>query len=98
MQGDKIGVVGYCMGGMLTLVVAALQGDKIGAAAPVLRRPARRRRARLVGPHRGRARVTSPSNDDFFPPDAIKALEAELQGMGKDVRVRRPPRHAATRS
>ena len=25
------------------------------------------------------------ANDDFFPADAVKALEAELQGMGKDV-------------
>ena len=60
VHGDKVGVVGFCMGGMLALVVAAQQGDKIGAAASVLRRAARRRRARLVGPHRAGARATSP--------------------------------------
>ena len=32
-----------------------------------------------------RCGATSPENDDFFPPDAVKALEAELKGMGKDV-------------
>ena len=34
VSGDRIGVVGYCMGGMLSLLVAALQGDKIAAVAP----------------------------------------------------------------
>ncbi|RMH68694.1 MAG: dienelactone hydrolase family protein, partial [Actinomyces sp.] len=24
-------------------------------------------------------------NDDFFPPDAVRALEEKLKGMGKDV-------------
>src|SRR4051812_16100071 len=32
--GDKVGVIGFCMGGMLTLMITALQGDKVGAAAP----------------------------------------------------------------
>src|SRR5436190_15461505 len=27
VTGDKVGAIGFCMGGMLTLVVAALQGD-----------------------------------------------------------------------
>jgi carboxymethylenebutenolidase len=27
------------------------------------------------------------AKDDFFPADAIKALEAQLQGMGKDVEL-----------
>src|SRR5690606_27723980 len=26
-------------------------------------------------------------HDDFFPPDAAAALEAKLQGLGKDVQV-----------
>ena len=34
-------------------------------------------------------------NDDFFGPDAARALEAKLQGMGKDVHVHGPPRHRA---
>ena len=48
---------GFCMGGMLTLVVAAQQGDKIGGGRALLRRAARRRRARLVGPHRAGPRA-----------------------------------------
>src|SRR6185437_15963194 len=34
VSGGKVGVIGFCMGGMLTLMIAALQGDKVGAAAP----------------------------------------------------------------
>jgi carboxymethylenebutenolidase len=32
--GDKVGAVGFCMGGGFVLVLAAQQGDKIGAAVP----------------------------------------------------------------
>jgi carboxymethylenebutenolidase len=84
VQGDKVGVVGYCMGGMLTLVVAAQQGDKIGAAAPYYGAPLGDGApdwSGLSAPVRGHFAAV----DDFFPPDAIKALEAELRGMGKDV-------------
>jgi carboxymethylenebutenolidase len=82
----KIGVVGYCMGGMLTLVVAAQQGDKIGAAAPYYGAPLGESApdwSGLTAPVRGHY----AAKDDFFPPDAIKALEAQLQGMGKDVEL-----------
>ena len=32
--GSDIGVVGFCMGGMLTFVLAALRPDKIKAVVP----------------------------------------------------------------
>ena len=34
VTGDKVGAVGFCMGGGFVLVLAAQQGDKIGAAVP----------------------------------------------------------------
>jgi carboxymethylenebutenolidase len=81
---DKIGVVGYCMGGMLALVVAAQQGDKIGAVAPYYGAPLGDGApdwSGLTAPVRGHF----AGNDDFFPPDATRALEAQLKAMGKDV-------------
>ena len=84
VQGDSIGVVGYCMGGMLALRIAALQGDKIAAVAPYYGAPLgdgapdwSNLRAVVRGHFAG--------SDDFFPADAIRALEAELKAMGKDV-------------
>lgn len=32
--GDKVGAVGFCMGGGFVLILAAQQGDKVGAAVP----------------------------------------------------------------
>jgi carboxymethylenebutenolidase len=82
----KIGVVGYCMGGMLTLVVAAQQGDKVGAAAPYYGAPLGESAPDWSG-LTATVRGHYAANDDFFPADAIKALEAQLQGMGKDVEL-----------
>jgi carboxymethylenebutenolidase len=82
--GNQLGVIGYCMGGMLTLLLAALQGDKIGAAVPHYGAP-------LGDGAPDWSNLTATveghfaENDDFFPPDAVKALEEELRGLGKDV-------------
>jgi carboxymethylenebutenolidase len=84
VQGDAIGVVGYCMGGMLTLLVTAQQGDKIAAAAPYYGAPLGDGAPDWSG-LTAVVRGHFAENDDFFPPAAIKALEAELKDLGKDV-------------
>lgn len=82
--GERVGVVGFCMGGLLTLIVAAQQGDKIGVAIPYYGAPLGEMAPDWSG-------LTAPvhgffaGHDDFFPPEAIRALEQELKGMGKDV-------------
>ena len=84
VRGDKVGVVGFCMGGMLTLLVAAQQGDKIGAAAPYYGAPLGDSApdwSGLTAPVRGHF----AASDDFFPPDAVRELERQLRDMGKDV-------------
>ncbi|HWS45279.1 MAG TPA: dienelactone hydrolase family protein [Acidimicrobiia bacterium] len=80
----KIGVVGFCMGGMLTLVIAVQQGDKIGAAVPFYGAPLGDSApdwSKLTAPVRGHF----AEQDDFFPPAAIKDLERQLRDMGKNV-------------
>lgn len=90
VQGAKIGVVGYCMGGMLALVVAAQQGDKIGAAAPYYGAPLGDNGpdwSGLTAPVRGHF----AGDDGFFAPDAVRALESQLKAMGKDVEFEMHP-------
>jgi carboxymethylenebutenolidase len=81
---SKVGVIGFCMGGMLSLLVAAQEGDKIGAATPFYGAP--------IGPDApDLSGITAPvlgafaANDDFFPPDACEALAQSLRDKGKDV-------------
>ena len=90
---DGIGVVGFCMGGMLSFLLAdepARQGE---GGRPVLRLPAGRRRSRTGRSWRRRCAGTWRRTTTSSVPTAARALEAKLQGMGKDVHVHGPPRH-----
>ena len=83
---DKIGVMGFCMGGMLTFVLAALRPDRIKAAVPFYGFPsgdAQPDYSAIEAAIQGHM----AENDDFFPPAAAKELEATLQGLGKDVTI-----------
>ena len=82
---DRIGVVGYCMGGGLALVLASQRPDAVGAVAPyygVIPWPTAQPdwsaiSAKIVGEY--------AEKDEFANPDAVRALEAQLRGLGKDA-------------
>ena len=79
-----IGVVGFCMGGMLALIIAANRPDKVKAVVPFYGFPqgdAEPDWSKLTASISGHM----AEKDDFFPPAAARALEAKLRGMGKDV-------------
>lgn len=84
VTGDAVGAVGFCMGGLLTMVVAANFGDKVGAAVPYYGAPLGDSAPDWSG-------LTAPvlahvaENDDFFPSDQVMALGAELDAADKDV-------------
>jgi carboxymethylenebutenolidase len=81
---DGIGVVGFCMGGMLALIIAASRADKIKAVVPFYgfpQGPMEPDWSRLTAPVSGHM----AERDDFFGPDAARALETKLRAMGKDV-------------
>ena len=86
VRGDAVGVVGYCMGGMLSWIIAALQGEKIGAAVPHYGYPSGDSEPDWSG-------LTASvlghmaENDDFFPPAGALALAEKLNGLGKDVTI-----------
>jgi carboxymethylenebutenolidase len=81
---DGVGVIGFCMGGLLTLMISALEGDRVAAAAPFYGAPLGDGEPDWSGLT---AKVDGhfAENDDFFGPEPVKDLESRLQAMGKDV-------------
>ncbi|HEY6506709.1 MAG TPA: dienelactone hydrolase family protein [Vicinamibacterales bacterium] len=83
-NGKGVGVVGFCMGGMLSFLIAANRPDAVKAAVPFYgfpQGPSEPDWSKLAAKVSGHM----AENDSFFPPDAARALEAKLRGMGKDV-------------
>ena len=83
--GDTVGAVGFCMGGMLTMIVAALRGDAVSAAVPFYGYPTSDEPdwSGMTAAVRGHF----CESDDFFPSEGARDLESRLQGMGKDVQI-----------
>jgi carboxymethylenebutenolidase len=81
---QTIGVVGFCMGGMLSFIIAANRPDKVKALVPFYGFP--------QGDHEpdwskldAKVRGHMAEHDSFFSPQAAHALESKLRAMGKDV-------------
>jgi carboxymethylenebutenolidase len=82
---DTVGVVGYCMGGGLALVLAAERPDAVGAVIP------------CYGVHpwaeghpdysamTAAVQINCAGLDTFFTPEAGEQLADELRGQGLDV-------------
>ena len=82
--GDAVGVTGFCMGGMLSLLIAAREGVRVAAAAPFYGAPLGDSAPDWSG-LTAAVEGHLAENDDFFPPEAVNALGAELRGAGRDV-------------
>jgi carboxymethylenebutenolidase len=81
---DGIGVMGFCMGGMLAFLIAANRPDKVKAVVPFYGFPQGNMEpdwSKLTAPVSGHM----AEHDDFFSPAAAHALETKLREMGKDV-------------
>ena len=84
VTGDAVGVIGFCMGGMLTLMIAALHGDKVAVAVPFYGAPV----GEMAPDWNGLTASVQghfAEEDGFFGSEPVRQLEAQLQGMGKDV-------------
>jgi carboxymethylenebutenolidase len=84
VTGRGIGVVGFCMGGMLSFLIAAGRPDKVVAAVPFYGFPQGDMEpdwAPLTATIRGHM----AEHDDFFPAEVASALETKLRDLGKDV-------------
>ena len=82
-----VGVVGFCMGGGLAMVLATQRPDAVVAVAPYygaipwasLQPTWSAMSARLVGEY--------AENDGWATPEAGRALEAQLRELGKDATI-----------
>ncbi len=82
---EKVGVTGFCMGGGLTLTLAAQRPDAVAVAVPFYgvipwenaQPDWAAVEASIVG--------HIAENDDFFGPDAAAKLQTKLDGLGKDA-------------
>ena len=83
-SGNTVGVIGFCMGGMLTLLIAAQEGDRVAAAVPFYGAPLGDGAPDWSG-LTAAVEGHLAENDGFFPPEAINALGAELREAGRDV-------------
>lgn len=81
----KVGVVGYCMGGGLTLTLACQRPDAVAAAAPfygvIPWSEAQPDWSAISGVVEGHY----AENDAFATPEAARALEADLKSRGKNA-------------
>lgn len=86
--GDGVGVTGFCMGGGLALVLACSRPDAVAACVPfygLLPWPdGQPDWSNLSAPVLGHY----AANDGFFTPEAAKALEETLHGLGKEAEMR----------
>lgn len=80
----QVGVVGFCMGGMLALMVAALESNRVAVAAPYYGAPLDEEGLNWSG-LTAKVEGHFAEFDDFFPPDAVKKLEVGLRDLGKDA-------------
>lgn len=87
VRGHGVGVVGFCMGGGLALVLATQRPDQVKACVPYYgfipwpgAQPAWSRLDAAVQGH-------FAEDDDLAPPAAVAELEGALRALGKDVEI-----------
>lgn len=88
---DSVGVVGYCMSGPFSLMVAAAHSDRVKAAASMygvrLAVDADDSPHRHLGSMTGEIYVGCAETDSYAPPEMIAELEKAMEEAGTNGRI-----------
>jgi len=82
VQPKSVGVIGFCMGGRLTLAVASTGDDRVGAAASFYGGGVQPTPEFVAGIHAPVLAVYG-AEDKGIPPEQYNALAAEMDAQGK---------------
>ena len=84
VEGERVGTVGFCMGGVLSLY-AASKNEQVGACVvfygihPKVHPPLENLRAPVLGLY--------AEKDTSVPPEAVRELESKLHALGKQAEM-----------
>jgi carboxymethylenebutenolidase len=87
VRGEGVGVIGFCMGGGLAMMLAVQRNDAVRAVVPfyglIPWESAQPDWSKLQAPMQGHF----AEEDGFFGPDKAREMEANLKELGKDVEL-----------
>jgi carboxymethylenebutenolidase len=87
VRGEGVGVIGFCMGGGLAMMLAVQRNDDVRAVVPfyglIPWESAQPDWSKLQAPMQGHF----AEEDGFFGPDKAREMEANLKQLGKDVEL-----------
>ncbi|MBI2704649.1 MAG: dienelactone hydrolase family protein [Actinobacteria bacterium] len=87
VSSKSLGVIGFCMGGGLALVLATQRPDAIAACAPyygLIPWPDLQPDFSKIA---GKVQGHFAAEDGFFSPEQARALEQQLRDLGKDAEI-----------